>query len=441
MQTLSVTQLVRKMKIALQFEVGECWVEGEVSNLRVQRSGHRYFSIKDAESQLPCVLFKGKAGKQKELIADGVKVKLFGEVTIYEAMGRAQMIVSKVEIGGTGDLQTKFEELKQRLNQEGLFAKEHKRPLPAFPRKIGLITSASSAALQDMINVFSRRAPWVEYYLCGVQVQGKGAEHGIVKAIEAFNDPATSQLPTVDVLILARGGGSIEDLWNFNEEVVARAIYASQIPIVSGVGHEIDFTIADFAADHRAPTPSAAAEVTVPDKEEISSELRHLKHRLSKSSEDSIERLQVSIQHLKQRLLNKSPERLYTEKLQRIGDLEERLHRAYRTTLQIQQTQLTHLKKQLSYHTPQHVIQSRTEELETLKNSLKNEAMSSIVHKQESLASYKDLLKVLGPESTLARGYSITTYEDGTIASKDTLQAGQRVKTTLKDGSFYSTVD
>ena len=234
-----------------------------------------------------------------DLIENGREVKLFGEITVYEAMGRAQMIVSKVKIGGAGNLQAQFEELKQRLNAEGLFSPENKKVLPKFPKRIGLVTSASGAALQDMLNIFQRRAPWVELYLIGVPVQGKGAEHKIAKAIDAFNDPSSLGIDPVDVIITGRGGGSIEDLWNFNEEVVARAIYHSEIPVISAVGHEIDFTIADFVADERAPTPSAAAEIAVPDGEAIENYLHNTKNRTTQFVLNHLDQVQEKLDYLK----------------------------------------------------------------------------------------------------------------------------------------------
>ena len=249
---LPVGKLVRRMKNVLEIEIGEVWVEGEVSNLRKQASGHYYFSLKDDQAQLGCAMFGARRREGHEALEDGAKVRVFGEVTIYEARGQAQLVVKKVKAAGLGDLQARFEALKRKLQEEGLFETEHKKSLPGFPTTIGLVTSPTGAALQDMMNVLSRRAPWVTAVLYPVQVQGAGAEQGIARAIRELGDPESSGLPRCDVIITGRGGGSLEDLWNFNEEVVARAIYECSIPIVCGVGHEIDFTIADFVADVRA---------------------------------------------------------------------------------------------------------------------------------------------------------------------------------------------
>ena len=272
-RTLTVTQLVRRLRNLLEIEVGEVWVEGEVSNLRKQASGHWYFSLKDEHAQVACAMFGAIRREGSSVLADGVKVRVFAEPTVYEARGQLQIVVTRVERAGLGDLQARFEALKARLNAEGLFDPAAKRPLPRFPHTIGIVTSPTGAALRDILNILGRRAPWVRVVLAPVRVQGKGAEAGIARAIGRLGNPAAHGIPRCDVLIVGRGGGSLEDLWNFNEEVVARAIAACPIPVVSAVGHEIDFTIADFVADLRAPTPSAAAELVVPDRTDL---LRHL---------------------------------------------------------------------------------------------------------------------------------------------------------------------
>jgi len=258
-QAVSVTQLLRRMKNALESQVGELWVEGEVSNLKKQGSGHWYFSLKDAGAQIQCAMFSARKRPGADALEDGAKVRVFAEATVYEARGQLQIIVQQVERAGAGDLQARFEALKRKLQAEGLFDASRKRAIPRFPRVIGIVTSASGAALRDILNVLTRRAPWVQPVLFPVRVQGRGAELEIARAIGKLGRPEAFGYLRCDVLIVGRGGGSIEDLWNFNEEVVARAIAACTIPIISAVGHEIDFTIADFVADLRAPTPSAAA--------------------------------------------------------------------------------------------------------------------------------------------------------------------------------------
>ena len=305
-KAISVTRLVRRMRNLLEIELGEVWVEGEISNIRKQSSGHQYFTLKDDGGQVPCVLFRGNGSKLKFDLADGMKVLVFGEASLYEARGQVQLIIRNVEQQGQGDLQKRFEELKARLAAEGLFDQEKKRKLPVFPRAIGLITSGTGAALQDMLNVLQRRAPWIEPVLYPVQVQGRGAEKGIARAIERWS--RREDLPEVDVIIVGRGGGSIEDLWNFNEEVVARAIIECPIPVISAVGHEIDFTIADFVADMRAPTPSAAVELAVPDGADVKHRLKVYQQVLDRCVEQKIERSSLLLDKCRQAILAKSPD-------------------------------------------------------------------------------------------------------------------------------------
>ena len=266
-KVLSVTELTWQIKRLLEEKVGEVWVTGEVTNLRSQSSGHIYFTLKDADAQLSCVLFRGEPQVDRSLLQDGRKVTLRGEVTVYEPRGQYQLRVTKVELQGIGALQVAFEKLKQKLKAEGLFATERKRPLPRYPQRIGLVTSPTGAAIRDVLHVVERRNPSLEIILAPCRVQGEGAAMEIAQAIRLLNefDAAQSAIGdrrlAIDLILVTRGGGSLEDLWAFNEEVVARAIFESALPVVSAVGHEIDFTISDFVADLRAATPSAAAEI------------------------------------------------------------------------------------------------------------------------------------------------------------------------------------
>src|SRR4051794_6937813 len=274
-EIFSVTELTQTVRAVLQQEIGEVWVEGEISNYRKQGSGHQYFTLKDDQCQLSCVMFArpGMWRRAAPALADGMCVIARGSITVYESRGQYQLNVQHVRVGGAGLLQAKFEALKRKLEAEGLFDPARKRPLPPFPTVVGLVTSGTGAALRDMLNILERRAPWMRVIVSSVRMQGDGAAEEIAAAIAEFNRFETFGLPQPDVLVVARGGGSAEDLWEFNEEIVARAIAASAIPVVSAVGHEIDFTIADFTADLRAPTPSAAAELIAPDATEM---LRHI---------------------------------------------------------------------------------------------------------------------------------------------------------------------
>lgn len=272
----TVADLTRSIKENLEGAFPAIWVEGEISNYKLYPSGHRYFSLKDEEAVLRCTIWRGVGQYLNFEPEDGIKVHAFGNLSVYEKRGEYQLNVTRLLPVGRGALEIAFRKLKEKLFEEGIFDKEHKKPMPEFPQKIGIVTSPAGAAIQDMLKIFRRRFPPVELYLYPAQVQGGTAKAEIAEGIRAFNEWGE-----VDVIIIGRGGGSLEDLWAFNEEEVARAIYASKIPVVSAVGHEIDFTIADFAADLRAPTPSAAAEMVVPDKEELEGVVNGLKERIT----------------------------------------------------------------------------------------------------------------------------------------------------------------
>ncbi len=275
----TVSDLNREARYLLEDAFSSIWVEGEISNFKHHSSGHRYFSLKDETSEIDAVMFKREGEKLNFEPQDGTKVLAWAKVTIYERRGNYQLVVKQMQPAGVGRLQLEFERLKQRLKEEGLFAKEHKREIPKFPTRIGLVTSPSGAAIRDIVTVISRRFPPVRLLLFPTRVQGEGASLEIESAIELANRYHLTKEP-IDVLIVSRGGGSLEDLWPFNEEITARAIYDSKIPVLVGVGHEIDFTIADFTGDARAPTPSAAAETLVPDREELANKIQKIKHEL-----------------------------------------------------------------------------------------------------------------------------------------------------------------
>ena len=281
-QVLSVSDLTRRIKALLEDSFPSVWVEGEVSNLRSPLSGHVYFTLKDASAQLAVVLFRGVAAKVGFQLKDGLQVIAFGDLGVYERSGQYQLVARRLLPKGLGALQLAFEELKQRLAKEGLFDPARKRPIPTLPQRIGLITSPTGAAIRDFLNIIGRRFPNVRIVINPVRVQGDGAAQEIAAAIDEFNALRASGRLSLDVLIVTRGGGSLEDLWAFNEEIVARALARSHIPTISAVGHEIDFTISDFVADLRAPTPSAAAELVVKAKEEFVRQLEQYQSRLQR---------------------------------------------------------------------------------------------------------------------------------------------------------------
>src|SRR5213082_2928736 len=263
-KVFTVVELTRAIRGMLETKFGAVWVQGEISNYKLHPSGHQYFTLKDQRAQISCVIWRDTMASPRQPLVDGAQVQIYGTVTVFESQGNYQLRVEILQPRGVGMLQAKFEALKRKLEAEGLFAPERKRPLPKFPRRIGIVTSPTGAAIRDMLNVLRRRAPWLQILINPVRVQGTGAAQEIAVAIRELSLPNERFAP-LDVIVVTRGGGSIEDLWEFNEEIVARAIFHSALPIVSAVGHEIDFTICDFVADLRAPTPSAAAELIVPD--------------------------------------------------------------------------------------------------------------------------------------------------------------------------------
>jgi exodeoxyribonuclease VII large subunit len=373
---------------------------------------------------------------------DGVKIRAFAEPSVYEARGQLQIIVQRVERAGAGDLQARFEALKRKLQEEGLFDPARKMPLPSFPRTIGIVTSGTGAAIQDMLHVLERRAPWVQPVLFPVRVQGRGAELEIARAIDRLGHPETFGLPVCDVIIVGRGGGSIEDLWNFNEEVVARAIAACPIPIISAVGHEIDFTIADFVADLRAPTPSAAAEVATPDKAELQQRLGVLSRRLARRTVERVQHLALILESIRRGPLSRGGERLLREPTLRLDSLRNRLTTAVAGNLHDRSRQLRELGRSLAAHHPVKQVQSRLDGLERLRLQMersKDRALSDATLKLDRMRS---LLRALGPESAFERGFSIALDAQGRIIrSVKDVAPGDAITTKVKDGEIRSTAE
>ncbi len=436
---LSVTRLVRRMKNLLEIEIGEIWVEGEVSNLRRQASGHCYFSLKDEGAQISCVLFRGSAAKAKAQPEDGMQVRVKGEVSVYEARGQMQLIVKQVEDAGMGDLQARFEALKAKLNKEGLFDASLKKPLPSFPLAIGLVTSPTGAALQDMLNIMTRRAPWVQPILYPVTVQGKGAERSIAAAIEQFSDPEQYGLPEVDVIITGRGGGSLEDLWNFNEEIVARAIHACPIPVVSAVGHEIDFTISDFAADVRAPTPSAAIELVVPDASELQLQVKSQGDALKRAMQGRLKHDTAILQSARRALMPRDSEQALREPIQTLDRARQELKDASEGALDDILANLKELAILHAANDPKKAMERKMEALDHAKILLDRVVKNELRQQEERLQNLGSLIRTLGPESTFARGFSITMGEKGNIIrDANDVEKGELLRSRLASGELTS---
>ncbi len=446
-QVFSVSELTRSIRALLQEHIGEVWVEGEISNYRRQSSGHQYFTLKDDRSQLSCVLFRGSGSTQSATLADGQQVQAFGEVSVYESRGQYQLIVELIQPRGLGALQARFEALKRKLHAEGLFDADRKQPLPPFPLTVGLVTSPTAAALQDMLNVLRRRAPWVRVLVNPVRVQGQGASVEIVRAIGEFNAWAQDDTDAfarhrVDLIVLARGGGSIEDLWEFNEEIVARAVAASALPVVSAVGHEIDFTIADFAADLRAPTPSAAAELIVPDTADLLRQLGGLGEFFNRQLLDRVTNARESLRNFSRGTLGREPLRRVQDDRQRLDQMEDALRRTATAALQTFRGRLDEKSCCLRVGDFQRSLKLRTQLLHTWGEKLETLLCCERQALRARLSQAENLLRVLGPQATLTRGYSVTTDADGkVIRSVADVRAGQTVITRLADGSLRSTAN
>src|ERR1043166_4505188 len=300
-KVFTVSELTRGIRGTLETKFGAVWVQGEISNYKLHPSGHQYFTLKDQRAQISCVIWRDTIAPPRQALVDGAQVQVYGTVTVFEARGQYQLNVQILQPRGLGLLQAKFEALKRKLEAEGLFAPERKRPLPKFPGRVGIVTSPSGAAIRDMLNVLRRRAPWLQILINPVRVQGTGAAQEIAVAIREFALP-NEVYPPLDLIVVTRGGGSIEDLWEFNEEIVARAIFHSAVPIVSAVGHEIDFTICDFGADLRAPTPSAAAELIIPDVRDLQRQIDRYSRTLGRQLLDRVRDAQQRLDHARETL-------------------------------------------------------------------------------------------------------------------------------------------
>ena len=441
---LTVSELTGIVRSLLETEIGEVWVAGEISNLRRQSSGHVYFTLKDEQSQLACVMFRGAAASGGSLLADGQRVQLFGEISVYAARGQYQLIVRLVQPLGRGALQAKFEALKAKLAAEGLFDEARKRAIPKYPRTIGIVTSPTAAALQDMLQILERRAPWVRVLVNPVRVQGAGAAAEIAAAIGEFNTWSRGRKESlkVDLIVVARGGGSLEDLWEFNEEAVARAIAVSELPVVSAVGHEIDFTIADFAADLRAPTPSAAAELIVPDTSALRANLEAMRELLRRSLVDWTERARERLQAIVRGELLRAPRRRLDEERQRLDLAAESITREIRAQLQTLHHLLNQRAAIIRPNAVAAAIEAGRQEILLLQQGLAHQIRQRVHEERARLQRMEGMLRVLGPQATLERGFSVTMDEAGhALTSTREVRRGMRLRTKLSDGEVPSTAD
>lgn len=436
-QIFTVTRLNSAVRMILEQDLGLVWLTGELSNLAMPSSGHWYFSLKDISAQVRCAMFKGNNRRVPFRPQDGMQVLVQARVSLYEPRGDYQLIIESMQPAGDGMLALRFEELKRRLGAEGLFDEGRKRPLPREPRAVGLVTSATGAALHDMLTVLERRAPDLPVFIYPTQVQGSAAIAQIVAAITLANRRAE-----VDVLIVGRGGGSLEDLWCFNEEAVARAIAGSAIPVVSAVGHEVDVTISDFAADLRAPTPSAAAELVAPDRSTRAQRLVHLKQRLLQA----ISRRQTAARHgfalLQKRLDHQDPKRRLEQQSQRLDELSGRLQQLLNLRLHQGERRLANLELRLQARSPSTLLAAGKR-----RHQLAEERLHSLMSKRQDLAAHSlamlsARLDGISPLATLGRGYSITRTPSGEVISRAAqVSPGQQLVTTLAEGELRVRVE
>ena len=436
---LTVSQVTQEIKELLEDSYPLVWIEGEISNLRVVQSGHAYFTLKDAKSQLRAVMFRSSVRQLPFTPEAGMQVIARGRLSVYEPRGDYQLITEGIDPKGVGALQIAFEQLKERLFQEGLFDQDRKLPLPAVPQRIGVVTSPTGAAIRDIIQVAHRRSANVHLFLYPVRVQGNEAAGEIVRAIDALN----AYEPALDVLIVGRGGGSLEDLWAFNEEPVAWAIARSEIPVISAIGHETDTTIADFVADLRAPTPSAAAELVVKSAEELNQQAKALLARMHAVVQHTLMRSTTALEHLSSSRPFRSPYRSVQARQQQVDDLMLQLDKAWLNDMQGRGRRLENAAKALNRSNPRWRWQRQQAHLNIQRRRLETVARSRLSLSQQTLRGLGGKLDSLSPLAILARGYGICrdAATQQLITRAAPVQRGQRVELVLRDGQLACTVD
>ncbi len=390
---LTVFDLTKIIKQAIEKSISFVWVEGEISNHKRHSSGHHYFSLKDEKSVISCVMWRGTANNLNFKLDNGQKVKIYGKITLYESSGRYQLDAKKIEMSGIGNLQLQFDQLKRKLDEEGLFNNLHKKKIPFFIKNIAVVTAETGAAFQDIIKVIRNRAPFVNIYIYNTRVQGETAAKEISIALDTINEKYSNE---IDLIIAGRGGGSLEDLWPFNEEIVARSIFESKIPIISAVGHEIDFSISDFVSDLRAATPSHAAELATINLIEQKQTINHLENRLNTSVNRFIQ--------------------LNTDKIKR-----------YETSYAFQK--------------PTDLIKNYTLALDNTQDKLYTSFNQKIKDEKSNLKSLENLLSAIGPDSVLNRGYAIISKEDIIIDSVGKIKTDDKISIKMKDGQVEAVVN
>jgi exodeoxyribonuclease VII large subunit len=431
---LTVSQLNRQSKELLETYLHNVQVSGEISNLSRPASGHWYFTLKDQRAQVRCAMFKSRTQYLKFVPKDGEQVLINATVGLYEARGDYQLIVNGMQSAGEGALKLAFEQLKTKLYQEGLFSPDHKKILPKHPRHLGVVTSPTGAAIKDVLSVLKRRFPNLPISIYPTQVQGAAAAAQIAQAIERANRDKIC-----DVLIVGRGGGSLEDLWPFNEEVVARAIFNSQIPIISAVGHEVDASISDYTADLRAATPSAAAELVSPDRFEWLGRFEQLERSLVRMVQNRLSQQRFQLVQLVKRL--RHPKDKLQENMQRLDMAQMRLHNSMQRQLASQQTHLTSLSHRLNSNKPDKQLAHLRQTVQQLQQRMEHSLQLQLQEFKNRLARQAEVLNAVSPLSTLSRGYAIVSNEFGeAVKSSQQVKVGDTVNAQLHQGSISCSI-
>jgi exodeoxyribonuclease VII large subunit len=435
-QIYTVAEVNRKARLVLESGVGEVWVEGELSRVTIQSSsGHWYFDLKDDKAAVSCAMFRGNNAQVNFVPKQGLKVQMLARPSVYEASGRYQLIATEMEEAGKGNLQEQFEQLKAKLAAEGLFDAARKKPLPLLPRKIGVVTSPTGAAIRDIIHVLTRRFPNIQILLIPAKVQGAGAEQGIAKAIHYLNTRGD-----IDVMIVGRGGGSIEDLWSFNEEVVARAIAASDVPVISAVGHEIDFTISDFVADVRAPTPSAAAELAVRERGDLEDRLSLYQRRLNAGLERMTQEFRLRLNRAAHSYVFREPAALVKQYRHSIAAMELRLGDLLKIDAQGKKQRLERAHVRM-VHQLQSGVQQGHQHVDEIGRVMPRLMARKLERDRQRLQQLEGQLRMLNPLAVLGRGYSLTRRSDGAVVrSAAALEVGQTMVTQFADGKVISNI-
>jgi exodeoxyribonuclease VII large subunit len=433
---LTVSKLNRLARSVLETEIGQIWLSAEISNFVAASSGHWYFTLKDDRAQVKGAMFKGANRRVVQKPKEGDKVLVRANIGLYEPRGDYQLIVEHLEPEGEGQLKQQFEKLKQQLSYEGLFGLEHKLTIPQKVSKVGVVTSSTGAALHDILTVLKRRNPAIQVVIYPTQVQGDAAPAQICNAITTAN-----QRNEVDILIVGRGGGSLEDLWCFNNEQVARSIFASTLPIVSAVGHEVDVSIADFVADLRAPTPSAAAELISQDQVELSQQITTLEHKLIKAYRANVQSCEHQHQVLNQALLQNHPQKQLQQKSQYLDQIHDKLNLVFNRNFVHAKQQHTHLNNRLTLATPEKRLTQLQQHLAELQNRLEKSCHQLLGNKQQQLANNSHLLDTISPLATLSRGYNISFKQGEIVKSVNQLEVGDEIVSRFTDGEVTSLIE